>query len=88
MSSTPKPFPETPFPQALAIAAAVRTGDRRAIDVLEEHLARVAADEGAIHAFNLVTTEAARAEAAAVDRTVAEGGDPGPLAGVPIALKD
>jgi aspartyl-tRNA(Asn)/glutamyl-tRNA(Gln) amidotransferase subunit A len=83
MSSSGKPFPE-----ALAIAGAIRSGERRAADVLEEHLARVAAEEGAIHAFNLVTEDQARAEAAAVDRTVAEGGDPGPLAGVPIALKD
>jgi len=88
VSLTPKPFPEAPFPEAVAIAAAVRTGERRAIDVLEEHLSRVAAGEGDIHAFNLVTDERARADAAAVDRTVAEGGDPGPLAGVPIALKD
>ncbi|MGI8752054.1 MAG: Asp-tRNA(Asn)/Glu-tRNA(Gln) amidotransferase subunit GatA [Acidimicrobiales bacterium] len=72
----------------MAIAGAVRGGERRATDVLEEHLARVAAGEGAIHAFNLVTDERARAEAAAVDRIVADGGDPGPLAGVPIALKD
>ena len=73
---------------ATEIAAAVRSGDRRAIDVLEEHLARIAADEGEIHAFNLVLEDDARATADAIDATVADGGDPGPLAGVPVALKD
>ena len=39
------------------IAAAVRSGERRAIDVLEEHLARIAAREDEIHAFNLVLSD-------------------------------
>ena len=73
---------------AAAIAGAVRAGERRAVDVLEEHLARIEAREPEIHAFNLVTTDAARAAAAAVDEQVARGEDPGPLAGVPVALKD
>ncbi len=73
---------------ALEIAAAVRAGDRTAVDVVDEHLARIDAADGEIHAFNLVTAELARAQAAAVDAAVAAGDDPGPLAGVPIALKD
>ncbi|WP_116996097.1 Asp-tRNA(Asn)/Glu-tRNA(Gln) amidotransferase subunit GatA [Desertimonas flava] len=71
-----------------AIAAAVRAGERRAIDVLEEHLAAIDAREPEIHAFNLVLADEARAAAAAIDEAVAAGRDPGPLAGVPIALKD
>ena len=43
---------------------------------------------GEIHAFNLVLADEARASAAAVDAAVAAGRDPGPLAGVPVALKD
>jgi aspartyl-tRNA(Asn)/glutamyl-tRNA(Gln) amidotransferase subunit A len=73
---------------ALEIAAEVRAGRRSAVDVLEEHLARIDAREGDIHAFNLVLADEARAAAVAVDRAVAEGRDPGPLAGVPVALKD
>jgi aspartyl-tRNA(Asn)/glutamyl-tRNA(Gln) amidotransferase subunit A len=73
---------------AAGIAAAVRAGERRAADVVEEHLARIAELDGELHAFNLVTAEQARAAAAAVDRRVAAGDDPGPLAGVPVALKD
>ncbi len=73
---------------ASAIAAAVRSGDRSAVEVLEEHLARVGRHEADIHAFNLVLEDQARAQAAAVDQAVAAGRDPGPLAGVPVALKD
>jgi aspartyl-tRNA(Asn)/glutamyl-tRNA(Gln) amidotransferase subunit A len=56
--------------------------------VVEEHLARIAERDGELHAFLTVTGDEARATADAVDRVVAGGGDPGPLAGVPIALKD
>jgi aspartyl-tRNA(Asn)/glutamyl-tRNA(Gln) amidotransferase subunit A len=70
------------------IAAGVRAGNLRAADVVEQHLDAIAAREPQIHAFNLVMTDAARERAAAIDATVAAGGDPGPLAGVPVALKD
>ncbi|MFZ4584560.1 MAG: Asp-tRNA(Asn)/Glu-tRNA(Gln) amidotransferase subunit GatA [Acidimicrobiia bacterium] len=73
---------------AREVAAAVRAGNRRARDVVEEHLARIDARESEIHAFNLVTANEARAMADAVDARVQAGEDPGPLAGVPIALKD
>ena len=73
---------------ALDIAAAVRSGERSAADVVDEYLARIDARDGELNAFNLVLAEEARAAAAAVDATVAAGDDPGPLAGVPVALKD
>jgi aspartyl-tRNA(Asn)/glutamyl-tRNA(Gln) amidotransferase subunit A len=73
---------------AAAISADVRAGRRQAIDVVDEHLARIAVGDDDIHAFLTVTAEAARRQAAAIDATVAAGGDPGPLAGVPVALKD
>ncbi len=77
-----------PTGSALDIAAAVRAGDRPAADVVDEHLAAIEARESEIHAFNLVLAEEARHAAVAIDRRVAAGEDPGPLAGVPIALKD
>lgn len=83
------PSASTPMPAtALGIAAGVRAGELSALDVVEAHLERIAERDGEIHAFNLVTADRARAEAAAVDAAVAAGRDPGPLAGVPIALKD
>jgi aspartyl-tRNA(Asn)/glutamyl-tRNA(Gln) amidotransferase subunit A len=70
------------------VAAAVRTGQRSAREVTEEALAAVAARDGEIHAFLEVLADNARSQATAVDAAVAEGRDPGPLAGVPVALKD
>ena len=73
---------------AVEIAAAVRAGSLSARTVVEEHLAAIAAREPDIHAFNHVMADEARAAADAVDHTVAMGEDPGPMAGVPVALKD
>jgi aspartyl-tRNA(Asn)/glutamyl-tRNA(Gln) amidotransferase subunit A len=73
---------------ATEIAAAVRSGALSAVDVLEEHLTRIEAGDGEINAFNLVTADAARTRAAEIDALVSRGEDPGPLAGVPVALKD
>ena len=73
---------------AFRIADDVRAGRARAVDVLDAHLANVTAREGDVHAFNTVTADEARRMAEAVDAAVAAGRDPGPLAGVPIALKD
>jgi aspartyl-tRNA(Asn)/glutamyl-tRNA(Gln) amidotransferase subunit A len=70
------------------ISAGVRSGELSALAVVDEHLAAIDGREGEVHAFNLVTADAARAAAAAVDAAVAAGRDPGPLAGVPVALKD
>jgi aspartyl-tRNA(Asn)/glutamyl-tRNA(Gln) amidotransferase subunit A len=71
-----------------AIAAAVRAGDRTAREVTEAALADVAAGDAEVHAFLLVLGDEALAQADAVDAAVAQGQDPGPLAGVPVALKD
>jgi aspartyl-tRNA(Asn)/glutamyl-tRNA(Gln) amidotransferase subunit A len=70
------------------LAADVRAGRRSATDVLGDYLAAIAAGEGQIHAFNHLMADEATAAAARVDDLVASGEDPGPLAGVPIALKD
>ena len=73
---------------AVEVAAGVRSGERPAAEVVERHLAAIEARDGDIHAFNHVTASAARRRAAEVDAAVAAGDDPGPLAGVPVALKD
>jgi aspartyl-tRNA(Asn)/glutamyl-tRNA(Gln) amidotransferase subunit A len=77
-----------PGASALDVARAVRAGERSALDVVEHHLDAIAARDRDIHAFNLVMADEARQAAQAVDRRVAAGDDPGPLAGVPVALKD
>ena len=74
--------------RAVDIAAGVRGGSLSAVEVLEGHLAAIDARESEVHAFNLVLADEARERAAAIDASVAAGADPGPLAGVPVALKD
>jgi len=80
--------PDTGHRSATQIAEAVTDGAVTAAAVLEQHLARIAAREDDVHAFNLVLADSARAAAAAVDAAVAAGDPVGPLAGVPLALKD
>jgi len=82
--SDPSPKRQT----AIEIAGDVRSGRRSATDVLEAHLAAIEAAEPRVHAFNHVMVDEARAKAAAVDRQVQAGEDPGALGGIPIALKD
>jgi aspartyl-tRNA(Asn)/glutamyl-tRNA(Gln) amidotransferase subunit A len=80
--------PTGPTTSARELAAAVVEGERLAADLVEEYLARIDQLDEQVHAFNLVTADEARQAALAIDRRVAAGEDPGPLAGVPIALKD
>lgn len=76
------------FISAREVAAGVRSGEWTARQLVDEHLAAIAAGDGEIHAFLHVDVEGARVAADAVDAQVAAGDDPGPLAGVPVALKD
>src|SRR5215472_8230752 len=73
---------------AAQIAAAIRDGEVTAAEVTDAHLARIAEVEPRIRAFLHVAADQARAAAGAVDQRRAAGGDLGPLAGVPLALKD
>jgi aspartyl-tRNA(Asn)/glutamyl-tRNA(Gln) amidotransferase subunit A len=74
---------------ATALAAAIASGEVSAVEVAQAHLDRIAAVDGAVHAFLHVSAAEALAQAAAVDRARADGTDPAsPLAGVPLALKD
>jgi len=77
-----------PFATVVDIAADIASGKTSAVEVLEQHLARITERESEIHAFNLVTTEQARATAQQVDADIKAGKPVGALAGVPVALKD
>ncbi len=76
------------FASALEVAAQVRAGKLSATDHIRAALANIKARNPAINAFVEVTETRALTEAAAVDATVAAGRDPGPLAGVPFAVKN
>ena len=71
-----------------AIADGVRAGKLRARDVAAAYLDRIERFNAPLGAYLLVDGEGALRRAAAVDSAVAAGRDPGPLAGVPIGVKD
>ncbi len=73
---------------ATEIAAAVLAGRLSAVDVVDAALARAAASQPALNAFTSIDVDGARRRAEQIDRRIASGVDVGPLAGVPVAIKD
>ncbi len=73
---------------AAQLAELMRSGDVSSREVTSAHLDRIAAVDGEVHAFLHVDPEGALAQADAVDRARQSGDTVGPLAGVPLALKD
>jgi aspartyl-tRNA(Asn)/glutamyl-tRNA(Gln) amidotransferase subunit A len=59
-----------------------------AVEVTQAHLDRAHATDDRVHAFLRVLDDEALAAAADVDRRTAAGEETGPLAGIPLALKD
>ncbi|MEY2591476.1 MAG: aspartyl-tRNA(Asn)/glutamyl-tRNA(Gln) amidotransferase subunit [Acidimicrobiaceae bacterium] len=72
----------------IELAESVRRGERKAVELLDECLARIDADGDRLNAFIHLDPDLARASADAIDAVVARGDDPGPLAGVPFGVKD
>ena len=70
------------------LAGRVRAGDCSAAEVTEAALARIAAHDGELNAFVAVDADSARAQATALDERIAAGEQVGPLAGIPIGVKD
>jgi aspartyl-tRNA(Asn)/glutamyl-tRNA(Gln) amidotransferase subunit A len=60
----------------------------RAADVVAACLYRIERLNPVLNAFTTVTADRARAKAAALDAAIAAGSRPGPLAGVPFAVKN
>ncbi|MBQ1017897.1 MULTISPECIES: Asp-tRNA(Asn)/Glu-tRNA(Gln) amidotransferase subunit GatA [Micromonospora] len=73
---------------ATEIASLVAGGETSAVEVTQAHLDRIAAVDDRVHAFLHVDTDGALAAARAVDERRAAGEELGPLAGVPVAVKD
>lgn len=75
----------------LTIAEASRLIEARDLspaDLLEAHLARIEATDGAVNSYVLLMADSARAEAEAAAARAAAGARIGPLDGIPIAVKD
>ena len=73
---------------AVSVAARVKNKTLSAVEVADAVLRRMEKLESHIHAFCTPTPDVARAAATVVDAKIAAGEDPGPLAGVPIGIKD
>lgn len=72
----------------LAAAAAIRAGETRPTRLVEEALARIAAEDGRLNAMQIVLAEQALADARRAEEELAAGRDRGPLHGIPVAVKD
>ena len=66
----------------------LQSGEISARELVEEHLQRAAKSESSVHAFVQLTAERARADADRIDLARSAGEELGPLAGIPLAIKD
>lgn len=73
---------------AVAVAQQVRSGQTSAVGVIAGALERAAAAQEQTNAFITIAAEQAMAAAERIDARVAAGDDAGPLAGVPLVVKD
>ena len=73
---------------AAEVARRVRSGESTATAMATAALEAIEARNGEVNAFVAIDPERSLEQAAAVDALVASGADPGPLAGVPIGVKD
>ncbi len=83
--SEPAPAPDVSIAEA---TKRLRSGESSALALTDAYLSRIEAFDGALNVYRTVMAEAARARAQEIDEQVGRGEDPGPLAGVPVALKD
>src|SRR5260221_5708953 len=77
-----------PCSGATELAAAVRDGHISAARITRDTLDAIEKRDPAYNCFTAVTADRALREADSVDRALASGHDPGPLAGVPYAVKN
>ena len=79
---------ELVFASTMELAAAIRTGAVSAVEVLQAHLAQIAAHNPALNAIVTLQVDRAQEQARAADAALARGEVRGPLHGVPFTLKD
>ena len=79
---------ETLQGSAVALAKTVRAGEVTALQLVEGYLARITAHDTELGAFLHVAGDAARASAQELDQRRKAGFSLGPLAGLPIAIKE
>jgi len=70
------------------LADSIRVGENSAVSLVEGCLNRIQSINPQINAFVHIAAQRALETAAQIDQLVANGGDPGPLAGLPFGIKD
>ena len=73
---------------ATALTAIFRSGEASAAEIAEAHLKRMEATEPSLHCFVTIMRDEAMAQATALDEARSRGESAGPLAAVPVAVKD
>ena len=76
------------YKDASELAALLGSGEISAVELAQDHYARIGALDSKVHAFLHLDTEGALAQAAKVDKARADGEKLSALAGIPLALKD
>ncbi len=72
----------------VGLADQVRKGQRSASELVDHALEQIVAHNPTLNAFVAVDEDRARRRAGEIDAQVAGGTDPGPLAGIPLGVKD
>ncbi|MDY5540554.1 MAG: amidase family protein, partial [Lachnospiraceae bacterium] len=73
---------------AVELGKKIRSGEVKVIDAVNEALARIEAFDQDLNCYVTVDAEGARKRAEEVQKLIDEGSLTGPLAGVPVAIKD
>lgn len=73
---------------AVSLAALIRDKSLSPVEVTQASLQRMTLLEPELHAFCTPTPDLAMQQAREIERKIMQGDNPGPLAGVPVAIKD
>lgn len=77
-----------PTEDSVTLSARIRRREQSAREAVEAALTRIGALDGELFAFCTMAADTALVEADAIDRRLAAGEAVGPLAGLPVAIKD
>ena len=73
---------------AVKISLAIRSGEVSAQEICTQTLDKINQQNPTLNCFTTILSEQAIAEAKTIDKAIAQGQDPGPLTGVPFAVKN
>lgn len=73
---------------AVELGAAIKAGEATAVEAMEAVLARIEESEEALHCYITIDRDKALENAGKIQRRIEAGELTGPLAGVPVAVKD